>query len=701
MSYQVLARKWRPKGFEEVVGQDHVVQALSNAIQQGRLHHAYMFTGTRGVGKTTIARILAKCLNCESGMTVSPCEQCEACLAVNQGRFVDLIEVDGASRTKVEDTRELLDNVQYAPVQGRIKIYLIDEVHMLSNHSFNALLKTLEEPPEHVKFLLATTDPQKVPVTILSRCLQFTLKQLTPELIAGHLEKVLSAEAVQFEASALLSLAKAARGSARDALSLTDQAIAYGGGQVTQAQVQSMLGTVHQQALEQVLTALSSQDPATVLQIVDVLVRDGIDIQQLVQDLLGALHRLSLAKTVPAMLNQADEADQSWLRLAQSFSTEALQVYYQIALLGLRDLSWAPDMRAAVEMLLLRMMLFDLQADPMDDAHQVAPPDVSVQPAPNVPGTHDSMSVPNVQPLHENDMGEAPSSSTERSLVGQASDSVSVYHRPPVQPPSQTVGEFTPEPVEAESAVTDSHALEKGLLNDRGPEVESADIILGQSVEDVPQDQTIHQAVDQAPQVSCAKVLSAEADPAVPVDLAQWLNLIAQMQQGETALAGPALNLARNCVVAAHADGILQLVIAPTLKMLLTENAQQRLRDALMALHQAGIEQVKIQVGDQQGCTPAQWIKQQAALALENAHAALQADPFIEAIQNNFSATIVKDSVRPLLASPKDAENSSGEMGGMPEQGGRDRVADNTIGRAVDPLVSAGQKADNLNSLPA
>lgn len=732
MSYQVLARKWRPKGFEEVVGQDHVVRALSNAIEQERLHHAYMFTGTRGVGKTTIARILAKCLNCEAGMTTTPCEKCEACLAVNEGRFVDLIEVDGASRTKVEDTRELLDNVQYAPVQGRIKIYLIDEVHMLSNHSFNALLKTLEEPPAHVKFLLATTDPQKVPITILSRCLQFTLKQLTPEMISDHLAKVLSAEAVQYEVPALLALGKAARGSARDALSLTDQAIAYGGGQITQAQVQSMLGTVHQQALEQVLRALVSQDPATVLQVVDVLVRDGIDIQQLVQDLLGALHRLSLAKSVPTMLNQADEADQSWLGLAQSFSAEALQVYYQIALLGLRDLSWAPDMRAAVEMLLLRMMLFDLQS-PTGAPEAVNPEaiaELTSEPAADVgAGNESSASTGGQQaastmptPMHQSqssgrqvpqrdEMTPPQATLSEPSFtqpISQAQSLAQTQSVPQAQPqpqaqsvsgvPSQSVPQAVVKPTlmptpmteqvpnipphsEVVPGATGGNGLEASAVSMAG-ETNSAAAVETDSMASGHVPASHHRMNAQPPGPTGVPPVSSVGDqvsasnagpsqqqsqqqipqtdqseqPPVPADLAPWLLLIERAQQGERGLTGPALNLARNCVITQHDAGFLHLAIAPTLRMLLTENAQQRLRDALIALPQANIEQVKIQVSEQQACTPAQWIKQQAALALENAHKALQADPFVQTIQSTFGATVVRESVKPLGEAGKKQE---------------------------------------------
>ena len=370
MSYQVLARKWRPRTFHELVGQEHVQRALVNALDQGRLHHAYLFTGTRGVGKTTLARILAKCLNCtangddDSGVTSTPCGQCENCRAIDDGRFVDLIEVDAASRTKVEDTRELLDNVQYAPTQGRYKVYLIDEVHMLSTHSFNALLKTLEEPPPHVKFLLATTDPQKLPVTVLSRCLQFTLKNMPPERIVEHLSRVLEVENVPFDESALWLLGKAADGSMRDAMSLTDQAIAFGQGQVRQADVAAMLGTLDQRHVLTLLEALAVVDAARVLSEVASLAEQGPDFAGVLDDLLGVLHRLAVAQMVPGALDNGHGDREVLLTLASRFTAEDVQLYYQIGLQGRGDMDQAPEPRTALEMTLLRMLAFRPQGVP-------------------------------------------------------------------------------------------------------------------------------------------------------------------------------------------------------------------------------------------------------------------------------------------------------------------------------------------------
>ncbi|GAB2794356.1 DNA polymerase III subunit gamma/tau [Halomonas shantousis] len=364
MSYQVLARKWRPRTFHELVGQEHVSRALINALDQGRLHHAYLFTGTRGVGKTTLARILAKCLNCETGVTSTPCGVCETCREIDEGRFVDLIEVDAASRTKVEDTRELLDNVQYAPTQGRYKVYLIDEVHMLSTHSFNALLKTLEEPPPHVKFLLATTDPQKLPVTVLSRCLQFTLKNMPPERVVEHLSRVLEAEEVAFEEAALWLLGKAADGSMRDALSLTDQAIAFGQGSVQRGDVAAMLGTLDQRHLLALAEALADVDAARVLAEIASLAEQGPDFGGVLDDLAGVFHRLAIAQMVPQALDNGHGDREALLMLASRFTAEDVQLYYQIALQGRADMVSAPDMRTALEMTLLRMLAFRPQGVP-------------------------------------------------------------------------------------------------------------------------------------------------------------------------------------------------------------------------------------------------------------------------------------------------------------------------------------------------
>ncbi|QSR73214.1 DNA polymerase III subunit gamma/tau [Aeromonas jandaei] len=374
MSYQVLARKWRPHTFEQVVGQQHVLTALTNALDQGRLHHAYLLSGTRGVGKTTIARILAKSLNCEQGISSHPCGVCDTCREIDQGNFVDLLEIDAASRTKVEDTRELLDNVQYRPARGRFKVYLIDEVHMLSRHSFNALLKTLEEPPPYVKFLLATTDPQKLPITILSRCLQFHLKSLDQTQIAKQLEWVLDQEGQPFEPRALLALAKAADGSMRDALSLTDQALAHGNGSVRLESVLTMLGTLDHRHLHQLLEAILRQDaPATMAKISEIATL-GPDFDQLHAELEGLLHRIAMAQLLPASVQEQGADADALLQLAKAMSPEEVQLCYQIVLGGRKDLPWAPDGRTALEMTCLRMLAFSPRREVLHPATLTALP---------------------------------------------------------------------------------------------------------------------------------------------------------------------------------------------------------------------------------------------------------------------------------------------------------------------------------------
>jgi DNA polymerase-3 subunit gamma/tau len=360
MSYVVLARKWRPKRFAEMVGQEHVLRALSNALDSGKVHHAFLFTGTRGVGKTTVARILAKSLNCETaGVSSNPCGVCAACREIDEGRFVDLLEVDAASRTKVDDTREMLDNVQYTPTRGRYKVYLIDEVHMLSNHSFNALLKTLEEPPPHVKFLLATTDPQKLPVTVLSRCLQFSLKRLPAALIGERLKFIAAAENLAFEPAAIALLARAAEGSMRDALSLLDQLIAFGGDAVNEVNARAMLGTIDRGHVGRLIDALSRADGAGLLAEVRELDRGAPDYDRALVEVAALLQRIAIVQIVPEAAQQDEEFDAALLnRLAKAISPEDAQLYYQIALGGRRDLNMAPEPRIGFEMTLLRMLAF-------------------------------------------------------------------------------------------------------------------------------------------------------------------------------------------------------------------------------------------------------------------------------------------------------------------------------------------------------
>ena len=360
MSYQVLARKYRPATFQELSGQEHVLQALINALENNRLHHAYLFTGTRGVGKTSIARILAKCFNCEAGVTATPCGTCGSCEEIASGRSVDLLEIDAASHTGVDDMRDLLDNVQYMPTVSRFKIYLIDEVHMLSKSSFNAMLKTLEEPPEHIKFLFATTDPKKLPITVLSRCLQFNLKNLSPEQIVEYLQKVLEVESIPFEEPALWQLGQAADGSMRDALSLTDQAISFGDNQVKEEEVRTMLGTIGHAEVYSIIHTIAAEDGAGLLARVAQLAEYSPDYEALLNDILAALHRIAIAHAVPDSVDNSQGDQELILTASQLLAPEAIQLLYQIGLIGQRDLPLAPTQRIGLEMILLRMMSFVL-----------------------------------------------------------------------------------------------------------------------------------------------------------------------------------------------------------------------------------------------------------------------------------------------------------------------------------------------------
>jgi DNA polymerase-3 subunit gamma/tau len=381
MSYQVLARRWRPRDFASLVGQEHVVRALRHALEHQRLHHAYLFTGTRGVGKTTLARILAKCLNCETGVTPEPCGKCSACVEIDAGRFVDLLEVDAATNTRVEEMRQLLETAQYAPTRGRFKVYVIDEVHQLSGHAFNSMLKTLEEPPEHVKFVLATTDPQKIPVTVLSRCLQFNLKQMPPGAISEHLAKVLQQEGIPFEGPALPLIARAAAGSMRDALSLLDQAIAHGGDRVAAGPVREMLGTIDQDYLIGLLVALAAQDAGAVLRTADDMQARSLSFDQALADLASLLLKLAMLQSLPDALDADLPERPQLVDLAGRIDAESVQLYYQIALQGREDLPLAPDEHAGFVMTLLRMLAFRPEGAPPALPRLAASPAARPKPA--------------------------------------------------------------------------------------------------------------------------------------------------------------------------------------------------------------------------------------------------------------------------------------------------------------------------------
>jgi DNA polymerase-3 subunit gamma/tau len=607
MAYEVLARKWRPGNFATMVGQEHVLRALSHALDGGRLHHAYLFTGTRGVGKTTVARILARCLNCEEGVSATPCGVCGSCREISEGRFVDLIEVDAASRTKVEDTRELLDNVQYAPTRGRFKVYLIDEVHMLSTSSFNALLKTLEEPPPHVKFLLATTDPKKLPVTVLSRCLQFHLKNLTAERIVGHLEHVLGEEEVSFEAPALWALARAADGSMRDALSLTDQAIAHGGGTLRSGEVATMLGTIDQGALHRILEALAGSDGPGLLACAQDLAAHAADFSTVLGDLLRMLHDLAVAQVVPEALAgaEADQAQEAVRALAARIPPEDVQLYYQIALTGVRELPYAPDMRIAFEMTLLRMLAFqpeegDGQGGAPDGGTSKAAPD----PAPQAPpGTE--------------------------ALRGMLADT------PSVTPASAFVA---PEPVPPEPGPPEPGPPEPGPpepARDLAPEPAP--------VQPAPARQALSGALaglDEPAAEAAAPATKPEPFPE-PLLPKQWGEALRTL-----GLTGVTLEVAQHCVPLRDEGDRIRFALAPEAEPLFAPGHDTRLAEAL-STRRGRTVRVQLEIASAEAETPAQRAARGRAEAQAAAEQAIENDQEVQALQAQFGARIIPGSLRP------------------------------------------------------
>ncbi|MDN3520494.1 DNA polymerase III subunit gamma/tau [Halomonas ramblicola] len=653
MSYQVLARKWRPRTFHELVGQEHVQRALVNALDQGRLHHAYLFTGTRGVGKTTLARILAKCLNCtaggrgDEGITSTPCGECDSCHAIDEGRFVDLIEVDAASRTKVEDTRELLDNVQYAPTQGRYKVYLIDEVHMLSTSSFNALLKTLEEPPPHVKFLLATTDPQKLPATVLSRCLQFTLKHMPPERIVEHLGRVLEAEAVPFEASALWLLGRAAEGSMRDAMSLTDQAIAFGQGRVEHADVAAMLGTLDQRHVLTLVEALAEVDAARLLAEVAALAERGPDFAGVLDELTGLLHRLAIAQMVPEALDNGQGDREALLQLASRFTAEDVQLYYQIGIQGRGDMEHAPDLRMALEMTLLRMLAFRPQGVPRPAKTPLplrgqTPDDGAEGPSGGaVASQADAAPAASGGPT----LAEAPSAPQRPASEAQevpAPEAVSASEAPaepepaPAPPPPWVEA---PEPVATQEAAPSATT---GTASTSAPPVPGA--------ADAPPPAPEPPAADTEPAPREASQL-APAEGAGGRDRfghADWLAGFESLGLG-----GLTRNLAANCVVEADDGECLRLRLDPSLSAMQAEVHVQRMQQAL-AEHgvprRLVVEEGPLPEGVE---TPRQQAERLAAQRHAEAVEALSRDPHIQKLQQAFGARLIESTVKPVDAAAR------------------------------------------------
>ncbi|HEY3588510.1 MAG TPA: DNA polymerase III subunit gamma/tau [Buttiauxella sp.] len=638
MSYQVLARKWRPQTFADVVGQQHVLTALANGLSMGRIHHAYLFSGTRGVGKTSIARLLAKGLNCETGITATPCGVCDNCREIEQGRFVDLIEIDAASRTKVEDTRDLLDNVQYAPARGRFKVYLIDEVHMLSRHSFNALLKTLEEPPSHVKFLLATTDPQKLPVTILSRCLQFHLKALDVEQIRHQLEHILGEEKIPSETRALQLLARAADGSLRDALSLTDQAIASGDGQVTTAAVSTMLGTLDDDQALSLIEAMVKADGEKVMSLLNEAAGRGVEWEALLVEMLSLLHRVAMVQLSPAALGSDMAAIEQRMReLARVVPPAEVQLYYQTLLIGRKELSWAPDRRMGIEMTLLRALAFHPRKPlPEPELPRQAPSIPVVNPAPErlqtappqrqsetpLPDTTSQVLQARTQLIRQQGTNKAkknepaapnlarPAKNTT-ALERLASVTERIQSRPaateekPAQKPeayrwkSQIVSDVVEEPVATPKA------LKRALEHEKTPE-------LAQKL-----------ALEAIERDSWA----AEISQMVLPKLVQQLALNAWKEQDGT----------RVC-----------LHLRPALRHLNSPSAQKTLVDAMSAFSGETVELTIIEDDNLAQRTPLEWRQAIYEEKLAQAREAITTDNNIQTLRRFFDAELDEDSIRPI-----------------------------------------------------
>jgi len=596
MSYQVLARKWRPRSFADMVGQEHVVRAMSNALDRDQIHHAYLFAGTRGVGKTTLARILSKALNCEQGVSGRPCGRCSACREIDEGRFIDLLEVDAASRTKVDQTRELLENVPFAPIKGRFKVYLIDEVHMFSAHSFNALLKTLEEPPTHVKFLLATTDPQKVPATVLSRCLQFNLKRLVPEQITDQFARILEAEGIAFEPLALTLLAQAADGSMRDGLSLLDQAIAFGGGRVAEDEVRTMLGTVDRGLCLDMLQTLARLDRPGLLDEVTRIAELTPDFAGVLQELIGLLHRVALYQEMPATLGEDDPDRERIADLAGRLAPEDVQLFYQIALLGQRDLPLVPDPRTGIEMVLLRMLAFRPDSGDETEPEQRPKGPPARPPAP-------PRDVPEGPVTQRGDRPAGPGGAA-RQPVDSGSSAREV--RVPVEPaspaaPGENYGtaerETDPAPLRVAEVAAETPAPATYPQEPMGPD-------------------GLHGPED-------------------------WHRLVAELELG-----GMASQLAHNCGFAGWDGRRLSLTLDPEGENLLGTSAKERLTDALPRVLGKGLE-VEFHIAHSDHETPVQRRVRHQAQHRAAAEVLMQDDPVPRLLQDEFDARWVPGSIAP------------------------------------------------------
>jgi len=640
MSYQVLARKWRPQTFADVVGQQHVLTALANGLALGRIHHAYLFSGTRGVGKTTIARLLAKGLNCETGITATPCGQCDNCREIEQGRFVDLIEIDAASRTKVEDTRELLDNVQYAPVRGRFKVYLIDEVHMLSRHSFNALLKTLEEPPSHVKFLLATTDPQKLPVTILSRCLQFHLKAMDVEQIRGQLEKVLQAEQISADARSLQLLAKAAEGSMRDALSLTDQAIAMGQGQVTAASVSQMLGTLDDEQPLAILEALVSAEGERLMAQVGQAASRGVDWENLLVETLALLHRIAMLQLLPNTLDNHYEALAPRLReLARTIPPVDIQLYYQTLLVGRKELQYAPDQRMGVEMTLLRALAFHPKAviaEPVAAPVRAAPQPAAVaQPSAPVPAQAAASNTASNLPESTAQLLKARTQLLQQKGATQPkkSEPAAPVTAQPATSALARLASMTEQSLQRQNKGT---AVAKPVKEEAyrwralaEPEVEEQPLATPKALRTALEHEKTPELVAKLAIEACERDSWAAEIGRLPLPkLVQQMALNAYKEQPEA--------------------GKICLHLRSSQRHLLNASAQQVLTAALSELNGQPIELSVIEDDNPAVLTPLEWRQAIYEEKLAQARQSIEADNHIQTLRRFFDADLDEESIRPV-----------------------------------------------------
>ena len=601
MSHQVLARKWRPKSFETLVGQPHVVRALSNALAQQRIHHAYLFTGTRGVGKTTIARIIAKSLNCETAITAKPCGVCNACTEIDLGRFVDLLEVDAASNTQVDAMRELLENAQYAPTSGRFKVYIIDEVHMLSKSAFNAMLKTLEEPPEHVKFILATTDPQKVPITVLSRCLQFNLRQIASPTIAEHLQAILTKENIPFEDAGMQLIARAAEGSMRDALSLTDQAIAYGNQAVNEADVRSMLGAIDQSYLFDLLHALLDEDGVALISKAQEMQTRSISFEAALNDLAKLLHQIAIAQMVPESISHDLPEREVLLQLAENLPADKLQLYYQIALLGGRDISLAPDEYAGFTMSLLRMLAFSpVESLAAQKKNSLTPVASAIKTSPIRNATvalnrhSDQSTSPNNTPV------EAKPSLMVQALLKSTNDSE------PSNDSTKINVDIQPASTEALTHVVAHFDSEAKIAK---PSI----------AEQTAQDETVESIAFDG----------------------HWRNLIESHLK-----LGIARALAQNCEMLSYDDDNIYLRVAEKQKHLVSATYQEKLSHAINQ-HFGRTIKLHFQV-DREANTPAMEQAEEKAVIQTSAEEAIMRDPFVQALLNDFDAKIIPNSIKPI-----------------------------------------------------